>query len=111
LYVLNTNVFFSWGPTDEEIDQALNRFWKAPSAQPNQDVWVTLNLLSKGATLSVFDPAPDASKRTCLAKFDFPLKEPVVPLNLVFRPHPHPAWRTWLNWLFAPFRLRLSTMS
>lgn len=72
------------------VDQAqrikvLNCWWTVSAARPQQGVWATLNLSPEGATLSVFDAAPDASQRTCLAKFEFPLKEPVVPLHPALR--------------------------
>jgi len=104
-------VHFIRGVDRQHQVKVLNRLWTVPKAQPNQGVWVTLHLSPKGATLSVFDTAPDAPKRICLAKFDFPLKEAVVPLNPVFRPESPQTRLSWLNWLFAPLRIRPSTMS
>jgi len=59
----------------------LNLTWSVPKAVPNQGVWVTLKLLPSGATLRVYDKAPDAQLRHCLAHHPFPLKEPVQPFN------------------------------
>jgi hypothetical protein len=93
--------------------KVLNLDWEVPQAQPQQGVWVTLNLIPSGATLAVFDAAPDAAKRTCLAQHPFPLKEKVAPLAQAFQPQSHrrPAWYNLparaLNYLVC----RLSTMS
>ena len=61
-------------------------------------VWVTLELqVSKGATLKIYNAAPDVSDRECLVTHSFPLKEPVLPrpvhLEALFsqQPHPQPA--------------------
>jgi hypothetical protein len=62
----------------------LNANWNVPKAQPAQGIWATLEFLPRGAKLSVFDYAPDARKRTCLAVYPFPLHEPVVPLQAQF---------------------------
>ena len=68
--------------------KALNLYWDVPLAQPRQGVWVTLDIRSRGATLRVFDAAPDASRRTCLAAHPFPLPEEVQssPLIVPLRP-------------------------
>jgi transposase len=64
----------------------LNLDWHVPPAQPRQGVWATLSFTRRRrATLRVFDAAPDARHRTCLARFPFPLREPVVPLRSVFQ--------------------------
>jgi transposase InsO family protein len=64
----------------------LNKIWSAGLGLPNQGVWATLFLAPKGATLRIFDAAPDAPKRRCLAVHPFPLKEPIVPLQAQFTP-------------------------
>ena len=67
----------------------LNLDWEVPLAQPDQGVWATLKLTFQGATLRIFDAAPDASERTDLAEYIFPLKEEVQPLAEIFqRPIP-----------------------
>lgn len=91
----------------------LNKTWPAGLANPGQGVWATLFLTPKGATLRIYDAAPDAPKRRCLAVHPFPLKEPVVPLSAQFSsptPHPRPWWQTILA-VFKPPRLAPSTMS
>jgi hypothetical protein len=68
----------------------LNLEWDVPRAKPNQGVWATLEFTLRGARLYVYDAAPDAPKRTRLANYPFPLKEPVQPLQAQFqqaRPH------------------------
>ena len=80
---------------DQQI-QVLNVLWQVPGATPNTGVWTTLDLTPKGAALSVFDAAPDAPRRRCLATHPFPLAEPVLPHPLsppsqqTKRPHKQP---------------------
>lgn len=57
----------------------LNVTWEVPTATPGQGVWATLDLHPTEAKLQVFNAAPDAEQRTCLATHDFPLSEPVLP--------------------------------
>jgi transposase InsO family protein len=57
----------------------LNVDWNVPRADPGQGVWVTLVLRPRSARLLVFDAAPDAVSRNCLAAHNFPLSEPVFP--------------------------------
>jgi len=66
----------------------LNEDWLVPEAAPNQGVWVTLELSVSGATLSIYDAAPDALEHTCLAQHPFLLSEPVQPLRPEFLPQP-----------------------
>lgn len=63
----------------------LNLEWDVPQAPPGQGVWATLELSTRGAKLRVYDAAPDAAQRTCLAEYPFPLKEPVQPLAEEFQ--------------------------
>lgn len=63
----------------------LNLDWAVPQAQPDQGVWATLELSRRGAKLRVYDAAPDAPQRTCLAEHPFPLQEPVQPLSEEFQ--------------------------
>jgi hypothetical protein len=57
----------------------LNAPWSVPNVGPDTGVWVTLELTLEGATLSIFDQAPDIDVRCCLATHPFPLKEMVYP--------------------------------
>lgn len=92
--------------------KVLNMLWHVPQARPQQGVWVTLKLTPAGATLSVFDAAPDAPKRTCLARHPFPLKEEVVPLAKEFQPKAQPpCWVDLLARTLGYLKYRLSTMS
>lgn len=90
----------------------LNQAWSAGSALPHQGVWATLFLTPTGATLRIYDAAPDAPKRRCLAVHPFPLKEPVVPLSAQFSsPGPRRSWWQAISNLFHHPRLAPSTMS
>ena len=63
----------------------LNLDWDVPKAKPSQGVWATLEITLQGATLRIYDTAPDAPHRACLAKHLFPLKEQVHPLRPEFQ--------------------------
>jgi len=58
----------------------LNLAWDVPKAAPDTGVWVTLDFTPPGATLLVYDAAPDVSQRLCLARHPFALSEAVHPL-------------------------------
>jgi transposase InsO family protein len=91
----------------------LNKVWSAGLGVPDQGVWATLSLKPGGATLRIYDAAPDAPKRGCLAEHPFPLKEPVVPLLPQFDPRQTklPWWQIALASLFKRPVLTPSTMS
>lgn len=91
----------------------LNKVWSAGLGVPDQGVWATLSLKPGGATLRIYDAAPDAQKRRCLAEHPFPLKEPVIPLLPQFDPKQArlPWWQTALASLFKRPVLTPSTMS
>lgn len=57
----------------------LNVNWPVPQADPLTGVWGTLELTLAGATLAVYNAAPDVADRTCLVSCPFPLQEPVQP--------------------------------
>jgi transposase InsO family protein len=63
----------------------LNLDWDVPRAKPRQGVWATLSFTCRGATLRVFDAAPDAKHRTYLARFPFPIHEPTLSLRPEFQ--------------------------
>lgn len=65
--------------------RVVNMDWDVPAADPDQGVWVTLALTLQGASLRIFDAAPDATQRTLLAEHPFPLKENVLPLASDFQ--------------------------
>lgn len=58
--------------------KVLNLEWTVPNPDPTKGVWVTIEFKVSGATLRIYDTAPDAA-RTCLAVYSFPLNEPVLP--------------------------------
>ena len=91
----------------------LNKVWSAGIGVPDQGVWATLSLRPGGATLHIYDAAPDAQRRRCLAEHPFPLKEPVVPLLPQFDPKQTrlPWWQIVLASLFKRPTLTPSTMS
>jgi hypothetical protein len=59
----------------------LNVDWLVPDSTPDTGVWTTIEFQCTGATLSVYDTAPDSSQRTCLASYPFPLSEEVQPYH------------------------------
>jgi hypothetical protein len=63
----------------------LNLDWHTPRAQPRQGVWATLSFTQRGASLRVYDAAPDAKHRICLARHPFPVREPILPLRPEFQ--------------------------
>lgn len=70
----------------ERTVSVLYHDWAVPGAEPNQGVWVTVQLqVPQTATLQIFDAAPDAEMRTCLATHPFPLQEVVLPLQKEFQ--------------------------
>jgi hypothetical protein len=73
----------------------LNLTWTVPTAQPDQGVWATLTFTAHGATLRVYDAAPDAAQRSCLGEHSFPLTESVQPLRPEFQTRQlRPSWFT-----------------
>jgi transposase len=64
----------------------LNMDWDVLTAEPDQGVWATLELSPQGASLRIYDAAPDKIGRACLAEQPFPLKEVVTPRPVEFKP-------------------------
>jgi hypothetical protein len=60
--------------------RVLNVDWTVPRPE-GTGVWVTLTLASTGATLSIWDLAPDQAGRTRIISHPFPLKEAVITLD------------------------------
>lgn len=73
----------------------LNLNWDVPLAKPEQGVWATLQFTPQGARLRIYDAAPAAHHRTCLADHPFPLQEPVSPLGQLFRRPIHAPKHSW----------------
>jgi hypothetical protein len=78
---------------DQTISVA-NLIWKVPSGKVNEGVWGTVEITLTGATLRVYDAAPDAEQRTCLVAYPFPLHEPVQPVRPEFA-RPIPVSLSW----------------
>jgi putative transposase len=90
----------------------LNKTWSAGLGVPNQGVWATLFLAPKGATLRIYDAAPDTPRRCCLAVHPFPLNESVVPLQIQFASrHAGPSWWRAVLDIFKRPVMAPSTMS
>ena len=81
----------------------LNLEWKVLKAKPDQGVWATLEFTKRSTNLRVYDAAPDAPKRTCLAEYPFPLKVPVQALLEAFH-RPIPVGASWLSLTASLFR-------
>mgnify|MGYP001823624233 FL=1 len=82
----------------------LNLSWDVPKAEPDQGVWATLTFAKTGAKVRIYDAAPDAPKRTCLAMHPFPLKDPVQPLSEAFH-QPISVEPSWISLAADFFRL------
>jgi transposase InsO family protein len=63
----------------EKSVSVLNVAWPVPAAWPDDGVWVTIELTPDQPTLAIYDQAPDASTRRCLATHPFPLADIVLP--------------------------------
>lgn len=85
---------------DRQI-MVLNLKWNLPSTQPDQGVWATLQFTPQGAKLHIFDAAPDAKRRSCLAVYPFPIKEPVCQLDPQFQRPQIPFDRTRSAYMVA----------
>jgi hypothetical protein len=89
------NVHFIRVVSKDHQIMVLNQQWEVSAAKPDQGVWATLQFSVQGARLRIYDAAPDAQRRTCLAEYPFPLKEPVQPLRPEFQRRgkdPRTAW-------------------
>ena len=64
--------------TPEGTVRVLNENWPLPQFDATQGVWVTITFKTKGTILAIYDEAPDAKHRRCLASYPFPLTEPVL---------------------------------
>ena len=61
--------------------KVLNARWRVPEPDFNKGVWVTIEFQQGGATLHIYDAAPDETDRKLLASHPFPLKEEVLPFE------------------------------
>jgi Winged helix-turn helix/Integrase core domain len=85
LPITEGQVHFMRPVTKERQVLILNKTWNVLLAEQDQGVWATLFLTPNGAKLRIYDDAPDAPKRRCLAEHPFPLSEPVLPLQTGFK--------------------------
>ncbi|NJO81943.1 MAG: DDE-type integrase/transposase/recombinase [Blastochloris sp.] len=92
--------------TDTKQVSVLNVLWDVPTGVAERGVWVTVDLAPAAATLTVYDAAPDAVTRQCLARYPFPVHEPVIAREPTppARPAPTPSTRL-AQVLFAPVYL------
>jgi hypothetical protein len=65
--------------SSEGTVSVLNVAWHVPNADPHKGVWVTIQFQTTGATLTIYDAAPDRPERVCLATYPFPLNDEVRP--------------------------------
>lgn len=73
--------------TPDGTVRVLNANWTVPQFDPTKGVWVTLEIKVEGATLFIYDAAPDVTARRCLAFYPFPLKASVFSETVV-EPYP-----------------------
>lgn len=59
--------------------KVLNSTWAVPKPDFQKGVWVTIEFKQTGATLSIYDAAPDVQERHCLVAYPFPVTEPILP--------------------------------
>ncbi|MCL4299592.1 MAG: helix-turn-helix domain-containing protein [Anaerolineae bacterium] len=59
--------------------KVLNSTWAVPKPDFQKGVWVTIEFKLTGATLSIYDAAPDVQERHCLVAYPFPVTEPILP--------------------------------
>jgi transposase len=71
-------VHFMRQVSQEGTVKVCNIEWQVPQPEDTPTVWVTLEFAVTGAVLRIYDTAPDAEQRTCLATYDFPINEPVL---------------------------------
>lgn len=92
--------------TDKQQVSVLNVLWDVPTGVEERGVWVTVDRAPAASTLTVYDAAPDAATRQCLARYPFPVNEPVIPREPTQAPRPVPVRGTSLAQLvFAPLYL------
>ena len=57
----------------------LNVTWAVPNFDSAKGVWATLDLQIAGATLYIYDAAPDNANRQLLVSYPFPISDPILP--------------------------------
>jgi transposase len=79
LPLMSGRVHFMRRVEPDKTISVLNLNWDVPDPKPNKGVWVTIDFSLNGATLYIYDAAPDTQNRKCLATYPFPLSEKVHP--------------------------------
>jgi hypothetical protein len=82
---------------NQGLIKVLNVEWAVPDIHPLKGVWVTLELQTSGATLSIYDAAPDVAQRQLLASYPFPVANPILPWSgedVLMQTNPTPT-STW----------------
>jgi predicted NAD-dependent protein-ADP-ribosyltransferase YbiA (DUF1768 family) len=110
LPITEGQVHFMRAVTKERQVLILNKTWDVKLAEQDQGVWATLFLSQKNALLRIYDAVPGAPIRRCLAEYPFPLQEPVVPLQDIFKPAAM-RQKSWLQIIHDFFRPPVSTPS
>ncbi|MCA1806709.1 MAG: helix-turn-helix domain-containing protein [Actinobacteria bacterium] len=110
LPITEGQVHFMRPVTKERQVLILNKIWDVKLAEQNQGVWATLFLTPKSAALRIYDAVPGAPNRRCLAEHPFPLKEPVVPLQAIFKPAMQQR-KSWIHAIRDFFQPPISTPS
>ncbi len=59
--------------------KVLNVEWAVPNSISTKGVWATLDLQTSGATLFIYDAAPDVAKRQQLVSYPFRVAAPILP--------------------------------
>lgn len=59
--------------------KVLNTTWAVPDSDTAKGVWATLDLQISGATLSIWDAAPDATEPQQLISYPFQIDDPILP--------------------------------
>jgi len=59
--------------------KVLNVEWAVPNSDSTKGVWATLDLQTSGATLFIYDAAPDIANRQQLTSYPFPISDPILP--------------------------------
>lgn len=76
--------------SDTGTVSVLNLEWSVPDTpDPPKAVWVTIQFTLTGATLRIYDAAPDVDTRVCLTAYSFPISETIYPKSTSIQP-PHP---------------------
>jgi hypothetical protein len=66
--------------SDAGTVSVLNLEWAVPhDPDPPKAVWVTIQFALTGATLRIYDAAPDVDARVCLVAYPFPVSETIHP--------------------------------